>query len=126
MNGSKATAKEKMYEFHVLENNHHINVSYFKLFSVMLPVPEFKLNFPKVYRRSLSFLANLLANVTLYTLKTSENYPANIYLFKVNNRNTRKRCEICSKFTLKTPVFIANLEHISHLSLVFLLLTLNS
>ena len=27
--------------------------------------------------------------------------PANIYLFKVNNR--RKRCEICSKLTIKTP-----------------------
>ena len=25
--------------------------------------------------------------------------PANIYLFKVNNRNTRKGCEICSKLT---------------------------
>ena len=23
----------------------------------------------------------------------------NIYLFKINNRNTRKRCEICSKLT---------------------------
>ena len=23
--------------------------------------------------------------------------PANIYLFKVNNRNTSERCEICSK-----------------------------
>ena len=30
-------------------------------------------------------------------------FPANIYLFKVNNRNTRKRCEICSKLTIKTP-----------------------
>ena len=29
--------------------------------------------------------------------------PANIYLFKVNNRNTRTRCEICSKLTIKTP-----------------------
>ena len=28
--------------------------------------------------------------------------PTNIYLFKVNNRNTRKRCEICSKLTGKT------------------------
>ena len=28
--------------------------------------------------------------------------PANIYLFKVNNRNTRKRCKICSKLTIKT------------------------
>ena len=28
--------------------------------------------------------------------------PANVYLFKVNN-STRKRCEICSKLTIKTP-----------------------
>ena len=55
----------------------------------------------------------------------------NIYLFKVNNRNTRKRYEICSKLTIKTPerrhwrsscVYIVNFEHISHLYLVFLLL----
>ena len=58
----------------------------------------------------------------------------NIYLFKANNRNTRKRCEICSKWTIKLPeqrhwrrsgVFIINFEHISHLLLVFLLLNLN-
>ena len=30
-------------------------------------------------------------------------HPAGIYLLKVNNRNTRKRCEICSKLTIKTP-----------------------
>ena len=29
--------------------------------------------------------------------------PTNIYLFKVNNRNTRKRCKICLKLTIKTP-----------------------
>ena len=29
--------------------------------------------------------------------------PANIYLFKFNNRNTRKKCEMCSKLTIKTP-----------------------
>ena len=28
-------------------------------------------------------------------------YPASIYLFKVNNRNTRKWCEICSKLPIK-------------------------
>ena len=28
--------------------------------------------------------------------------PAGIYLLKVNNRNTRAKCEICSKFTKKT------------------------
>ena len=29
--------------------------------------------------------------------------PVGIYLLKVNNRNTRTRCEICSKLTIKTP-----------------------
>ena len=28
--------------------------------------------------------------------------PADIYMFKVNNRNIRARCEICSKLTIKT------------------------
>ena len=60
--------------------------------------------------------------------------PADIYLLKVNNRNTRARCEICSKLTIKTPercqwrcfgVFIVDFERISQLVLVFLLLTLN-
>ena len=59
---------------------------------------------------------------------------AGIYLLRVNNRNTRTRCEICSKLTTKTRewrqwhrsgVFIVNFEHIPHLLLVFLLLTLN-
>ena len=53
--------------------------------------------------------------------------PANIYLFKVNNRKNRKRCEICSKLIIKTPEqrhsgFIVNFEGISQLFLVFLLL----
>ena len=59
--------------------------------------------------------------------------PAGIYLLKISNRNTRKRCEICLKLTKKTPerrrrrsgLFIVNIEHILHLNLVFLLLTLN-
>ena len=51
----------------------------------------------------------------------------NIHLFKVNNRNTRKRCEMCSKLTIKTPerrqwlrcgVFVVNFEYISYLFLV--------
>ena len=61
-------------------------------------------------------------------------YPAGSYLFKFNNRNFRTRCEICSKLTVKTPEqhqcrrygdFIINFEHISHLFLVFLFLTLS-
>ena len=60
--------------------------------------------------------------------------PVSIYLHKVNNRNTRTRCEIYSKLTIKIPerrqwrrsgIFIVNSEYISHLVLVFLLLTSN-
>ena len=72
-----------------------------------------------------------------YLSDTCEYGPLNaagIYLFKVNNRNTRTSCEICSKLKIKTPershwrrsgVFIVEFEHISHLVLVFLLLTLS-
>ena len=52
-------------------------------------------------------------------------HPAGNYMFKVNNRNIRTRCEICSKLTIKIPgIFIVNFEHVSHLVLQFLLLTL--
>ena len=44
--------------------------------------------------------------------------PSGDYLFKVNNRNTRKRCETCPKLTMKTS------ERCS-VVLVSLLLTLN-
>ena len=37
------------------------------------------------------------------TTKTACSIQAGIYLLKVNNRNTRTRCEICSKLTIKTP-----------------------
>ena len=47
--------------------------------------------------------------------------PANIYLFKDNNRNTRKRYEICSKLTIKTY----ERRHWHDLVLLSLLLTSN-
>ena len=63
---------------------------------------------------------------------------AGFYLLKVSNRNTRSRCQICPKLTIKTPerrhwgrhcrrsgVFIVNFKHISHFVLEFLLLTLS-
>ena len=63
-------------------------------------------------------------------------YTAGIYIFKVNNGNTRTRCmlKICSKLTITTQerrqwrrsgVFIVNFEHLWHFVLVFLLLTLS-
>ena len=46
------------------------------------------------------------------------------YPLKVNNRNTRTRCEIWSKL-IKTPERCHLIEYILHLVLLFLLLTLN-
>ena len=36
--------------------------------------------------------------------------PAGIYLLKVNNRNTKTRCEICSKLTSANVVFMVSLS----------------
>ena len=41
-----------------------------------------------------------LVNVLKRELKI--HYQVNIYLSKVNNKNTGKKCEICSKLTIKT------------------------
>ena len=46
---------------------------------------------------------NILTQRLKETSLKKLNNPANICLFKVNNRNTRKRFEICSKLTIKTP-----------------------
>ena len=43
-------------------------------------------------------------SVTMSEMKLramNEAFPRNIYLFNVNNRNTRKRYQICSKSTIK-------------------------
>ena len=36
-------------------------------------------------------------------VKIEQNVPVGIYMFKLNNRNTRTKDEICSKLTIKTP-----------------------
>ena len=48
----------------------------------------------EVYLISIKFYVYYLFEIS------EESYPVNVYLFKVNNRNTRKRCGICSKLTI--------------------------
>ena len=69
-----------------------------------------------------------------YLMNWGANYfpiiPVGIYLLKAKNRNTRTRCKVCSKLTIKILVsfwclYYINFEQISHPVLVFLLLTLN-
>ena len=55
--------------------------------------------------------------------KHPKEIPANTYLFKINNRNTKKICKICSKLTIN--IFVSNFEHIIHAFLVALWLNLN-
>ena len=44
------------------------------------------------------FAVNVLANQNYQIFQ-----PSGTYLLKVNSRNTRTRCGICSKLTIKTP-----------------------
>ena len=86
------------------------------------------------YFRKITFIIDFLQGPKCAFINQMENkthsYPANIYLLKTNNRNTRKRCEICSKLTIKTPesrqcgrgvvlvFFIVNFQHITPFSSV--------
>ena len=55
----------------------------------------FHVSFVEFY--GVTFLRNTSGRLPL------KHYPTGICLFKVNNKNTRTRCEICSKLTIKTP-----------------------
>ena len=123
---------------HFLKTLLNLNVMQFYLFQPNVPfqyslkTPE-RLWFYDVFRGYKN--GRLCVKVSWY----SQNYhsgfstcqcPLGNYLFKIINRNTRARCEICSKFMIKTPerqhcsrsgVFTVNFEHISQFVLVFLL-----
>ena len=51
--------------------------------------------------RSVSYSRDVLDVVINHDVN-KENFQANIYLVNFNNRNTRKRCKICSKLTIKS------------------------
>ena len=85
------------------------------------------------HRNKLSFTQPTITQQYERTYKMIHSNPADNHMFKVSNRNTKPSCEICSKLTIKTSerrhwrrsgFFIINFEHISHLVLMFLLLTL--
>ena len=76
------------------------------------------------WRRSIVFIVNFehISHLVLMFLLLAlsrwmpAGIPDNIYLLKINNRNIRKRSEICSKLTK---------SHQNNVAVVFLLLTLN-
>ena len=56
--------------------------------------------------------SRLKANPKCWDTKLQDKkYQVNIYLLKVNNRNSRKGCEIPSKPTMKLSGFIVDFEY---------------
>ena len=65
----------------------------------------FKMNDKKtqrLFRRYNLFKISFLLQYDYFMNLNQNIRPANIFLFQDNNRNSRKRCEICSKLTIKT------------------------
>ena len=124
--------KSLIYWYEVLlflQVSHHI---FWKLYcKLRIVIPQFDscLCLGNTYKTWIWDLRQQVSFSVLYSL------PTNIYMFKVNNRNTSKRCKICSKLTIKTPerrhwqrsdvFFFCNFEHNSYLFLLFFLPTLN-
>ena len=61
----------------------------------------------KINQKSITFIIKrpvLLSESAYIVVSYKRNiFPVDNYLFKANKRNTRPKCEICSKFTIKTP-----------------------
>ena len=84
--------------------------------------------------KCVNYKLTIIVNFENYYYWQRSNNPVRMYLFKVDKTNTWTSCKIFSKLILKTleqrhwhhcGAFVTNFEHISHLFLVFLLLTLS-
>ena len=90
---------------------------------------NFKFNFKFKLRPDSCEVKCWSIDIKWHVLIRFSKLPSGNYMFKVNNRNTRKRCKIYSRLPIKTPerhywrrsgVFIVNCEHTLHLFLVSL------
>ena len=64
------------------------------------------LSFQRYYKNCLKncFFCTLRYNFLL-NAGTLSNFPADFYIFKINNKSIRTTCEICSKLTIKTASY---------------------
>ena len=83
----------------------------------LLTIPD--IIYFEIYNKDSEIFECFLVRVNLLSFLNDN--PVGNNIFKVNNRNTRTRCKICSKLTIKTPeirhwcrsgVFIVNFEHV--------------
>ena len=56
-----------------------------------------------IFFLSFNFLPQFLLALWKNCEASQSYFPASNYMFKVNHRNSRTRCEICSKLTIKVP-----------------------
>ena len=86
--------------------------------SLFLGLTEVVIHVVWIIFPTISSVKPLLGLVLFHSMKQNRQKSVNIYLPKVVNRNTRKRCEICS---MKTPNSVnLNLNFIERLHLKFL------
>ena len=64
---------------------------------------------------------NFFRLINLSNLEMLFQSPANISLFKVNSKNTRKTFEICSKLTIKTPFSCISIVHFEQVNVSWVL-----
>ena len=89
-------------------------------------------------RRSIIVIVNFECSYIVFLFQVSSKSgptTVSIYLFKVNNRNTRKKLEICLRLTIKKTVvgsqqhrlgfFVNNFGHVLYFALLFSLLILS-
>ena len=57
-----------------------------------------------IFQKTFRSLVSLEQICRLFLVIVTFMYPAANYMFNVNNRNTRTRCEIYSKLTIKAPL----------------------
>ena len=110
------------------------NSTIFTLLYVSLSKALFCLNLHLLYDRYTTLKNKITELQTKFQKRTLGNRlnknPVKIYLFKVNNRYTRKITSKINNKNIRTTlirsgIFLVNLKQISHLLLVFLLLPLN-
>ena len=83
-----------------IPRSHKYSRIFFGIISFTRSIMEVTIKFKMLYqlenlqkRKKINMVSNTVQEITC---------PANIYLFKFNNKNTRKSCEIWSKLTIKT------------------------
>ena len=74
-------------------DKYHFRLAHYPFVKIISSIKKFEIQFE---------LCTLLTHVAVHECLEAYSCTAGNYMFKVNNRNTITRCEICSKLTIKT------------------------